>query len=179
MSFAVGACIPFLPVRAHRIDLSIVIISLIVILYDRLALTGLHPPEHVFDLIETAAAFFIVRDIYTANTRYRFLLSRPVVLLGELSFSIYLLHLPIFLVIFACAVHYMGLAAILNHPALSQIGLSIATAAVTIFISGFTYNWVELPMHNIGRRLGKQLAARPSQSASANPSIPVRKAPLA
>jgi peptidoglycan/LPS O-acetylase OafA/YrhL len=179
VSFAVGACIPMLPARKHRLDLPVVIVSLAVLMFDRLVLAGLHPPEHVFDLFETAAAFFIVRDIYAAATRYRFLLSRPAVLLGELSFSIYLLHLPIFLIIFTGAVHYVGLAAILNHSALSQIGLSIATAAVTIFISGFTYNWVELPMHNIGRRLGKLLAARQSQPASANPSLQLRKAPSA
>jgi peptidoglycan/LPS O-acetylase OafA/YrhL len=159
IAFAAGACIPMLPERSRRISLPLIILAIAVIMYDRLALAALQPPEHVFDLIETAAAFVIVWDIYGAGARYRFLLARPIVLLGELSFSIYLLHLPIFLVVFTAAAHVTGLAVILDHPALSQISLIIATAAVTIFVSVFTYNFVELPMHNVGRGLGRRLAA--------------------
>jgi peptidoglycan/LPS O-acetylase OafA/YrhL len=177
ISFAAGACIPLLPARPP-LNPAILLLTLIVIMYDRLALAGFNPPEHVFDLIETAAAFFIVRDIYAAGPRYRALLSRPIVLLGELSFSIYLLHLPVFLVLFVIIAHYAGLAVLLNHPAATQLSLCIATTAVTVVIAIFTYRFVELPMHEIGRRLGRQLVGRSQQRSQLAP-MPVHKAPSA
>ncbi len=161
LSFAAGALIPMLPYRPSRFDISLLLAAVPILIYDRLTLGSL-VPERVFDLLETCAAFVIVRDILTAPQRYRFLLSPALVTLGETSFSIYLLHLPIFLILFTLVSHGIGVQALLDHPAATQIAMSVLTAAVTIVMSFFTYRLVELPMHNIGRRLGKQVSGKPA-----------------
>lgn len=181
LSFAVGALIPMLPYRATRFDIPLLWLALLVLVYDRLALAGLNPPERVFDMIETLAAFVIVRDIFTAGQRYRLLLAPPVVMLGEISFSVYLLHLPIFLILFAGISHLTGVAPLLNHPAISQLSLSILTALVTVLISIFTYKQVELPMHNLGRQISKRMfqTDRAERTARQGAAVPKAEPPLA
>jgi peptidoglycan/LPS O-acetylase OafA/YrhL len=169
LPFAVGALIPMLPHRPRWFDVPLVVISVVVLMYDRLVLGGWSLPERVFDLIETAAAFVIVRDIFTQGHRYRFLLASPVVTLGEISFSIYLLHLPVFLILFAGIAHFIGLGPLIDHPVITQVVMSVVTATATIVMSMFTYRLVELPMHNLGRGLAKGISRGKCQA------IPVRR----
>jgi peptidoglycan/LPS O-acetylase OafA/YrhL len=158
LSFAAGALIPLLPVRATRLNGGIAVIALLVLLYDRLILTQFGAPERVFDVVETAAAFFVVRDVFASGRGYRLLMFRPTAWLGELSFSIYLLHLPILLIVFTAVQSLIGLQPLLNNPVASQLVLAALTVAITVVLSAFTFNFVELPLHNIGRHLGKKLA---------------------
>jgi len=81
-------------------------------------------------------------------------------MLGEISFSVYLLHLPVFLILFVGISHFIGLNPLLDNPGISQVSMSLLTALVTIVISIFTYRLVELPMHNLGRGLAKRISQR-------------------
>jgi peptidoglycan/LPS O-acetylase OafA/YrhL len=158
LSFALGALIPMLPRNAGRFDAGIAFAALLILLYDRLLLGAFHPPEVVYDIIETSASFIIVRDIYVRGHRYAFLAARYLARLGELSFSIYLLHLPILLLIFTALEHYVGLPMLLDHPNLTPLALTLLTVTVTISISALTYRFMELPLHNVGRGLGTRIA---------------------
>jgi peptidoglycan/LPS O-acetylase OafA/YrhL len=175
LSFAAGALIPFLSDRRTRLHGAIAIVALIVLLYDRVVLAGLRPPERIFDIIETVAAFCIVRDVYVSGRSYGFLMARPIVWLGELSYGVYLIHLPILLMVFAVLAHWLTPGTVLGSPALAQIAMAILTAAITIPLAAVTYNFIELPLHNVGRRLGKRVGRRPGsepyrQPAAAMPS---------
>lgn len=160
LSFAAGALIPMLPYHARSWNIPLVWLALVAFVYDRFALGGLNVPPRIFDLIETAAAFVIIRDIFAAGERYQFLLAPKLIMLGEISFSIYLLHLPVFLIVFDGISHFTGVQPLLDHPALTQLSLSVLTASVTIPVSMLTYRWVELPVHNFGRSLAKRISAR-------------------
>ena len=157
LSFAVGALIPLLPARPAASHWGWMLLATLTLLYDRLLLGGLHPPERVFDLIETAAAFVVVRDAYGSGRQYRVLMAGPVVRLGELSYSIYLLHLPILLLVFALGLRVARLDQLLSHPSLAQLALGLPTAALTILASACTYSAVELPLHKLGRSIGGRL----------------------
>jgi len=166
LSFALGALIPMLPRRAGRYHGVLAMIALLALLYDRLLLGMFHPRDIVYDLIETLASFVIIREVYVYGYRYRFLLARPVAWLGELSFSIYLLHLPILLLIFSAIEYYFGIRPLLDHSIATPLVLGFLTGAITICISAVTYQYIELPLHNIGRRFGAQIArgrATPTQ----------------
>ena len=178
LSFAAGALIPFVSGRRTRLHGGIAVAALIVLLYDRTLLAGIHPAERVFDVIETAAAFFIVRDVYASGQSYGFLMVRPIVWLGELSYGVYLMHLPILLMIFALVSHWLTPATVLGSPALAQIGLAILTTAVTVPLAAITYNVIELPLHNIGRKLGKRVGLGTSSESARHPkaAMPPRPA---
>ena len=157
LSFAAGAVIPLLPARG-KLHGGVTVLAGLVILYDRLALAGLNLPDRYFDIIETAAAFVIVRDVYASGRSYLLLESRAVQWLGDVSFGVYLLHLPILLMLFAAAQRVLGLATLLDHPALAQLGLGAVTIVLTAAAAGLTYKYLELPAHNAGRRLAKRVA---------------------
>ena len=159
-SFAMGALIPMLPKPLGRFHGLAAAVALLVLLYDRFLLVGLHPPERVFDCIETVSAFVLIRDVYGSGRTYRLLVWRPLILLGEFSFSIYLLHLPILLMIFTELQRVVGLPTLLDHPSASQVALSVLTILVTVSVSAATYHLVELPFHDAGRQLGRRIGQR-------------------
>lgn len=169
LSFGVGALIPLLPTTLSPRHGLYALLALVVLLYDRYALAGSGLPERIPDMIETVAAFILIRDLYASGRQYRVLLSRPVIAIGELSYGIYLLHLPIMLMVFSVAGHVVGTAALLAHPSLTQAGLGITTVVLTTALAAMTYNILELPLHNLGRRLGNALLV---QSSPARPVSP-------
>jgi len=176
LSFAAGALIPLLPAPSGKLNGGIAIAALLVLLYDRLILSQFGAPERVFDVVETAAAFFVVRDVFASGRGYRVLMFRPTAWLGELSFSIYLLHLPILLIVFTAVQGITGLPVLLNNPVISQLGLAAVTVAITVVVSAFTFNFVELPIHNYGRRLGKRIALGRDNQADGQELEPARAA---
>jgi peptidoglycan/LPS O-acetylase OafA/YrhL len=160
ISFGLGALIPLLPRQSARPHGLIVAAALAMLCYDRTLLNGLHPPEIVYDLIETIASFVIVRDVHAGQRHYRLLGQLALIRIGDLSFSVYLLHLPILLMIFMVLRDLAGSAALLGHPALTQIGLGLATAAATLALSCVTYYVIESPLHHVGRRLAGRVSGK-------------------
>lgn len=171
LSFGVGALIPLLPTTLSPRHGIYALLALVVLLYDRYGLMamGLNLPERIPDMIETVAAFVLIRDLYASGRQYRLLLSRPVIAIGELSYGIYLLHLPIMLMVFSMMGHAMGAPALLSHPSLTQAGLGGATVVLTTALAAITYNILELPLHNLGRRLGNALLAQPAPARPVSP----------
>jgi peptidoglycan/LPS O-acetylase OafA/YrhL len=179
LSFALGALIPLLPRSTGRVSGWVVLAALALLCYDRGLLAAVHPPDMVYDILESFCAFIIVRDIYVSGSRYRLLSVRPLTWIGDLSFSIYLLHLPVLLIIFTLLQHILGLPPLLSHPSLTQLVLCVATACVTILLSVFTYRSVELPLHDAGRRLGTRIAAGRRARRNLEENVAAGATPLA
>ncbi|MBM9400243.1 acyltransferase [Gluconacetobacter azotocaptans] len=157
LAFALGALIPLMPRIGWASSALIPVAATLVLMYDRLALGGHAVPEQIYDVIETLAAFVIVRDLYASGRSFGVLTSRTAVRVGEWSYSIYLLHLPILLLVFDLMQQWMGLPLLLAHPGWSQALLAVLTIGVTVAVSSLTYRWVELPLHNIGRGLARRI----------------------
>jgi peptidoglycan/LPS O-acetylase OafA/YrhL len=179
LSFALGALIPMMPRHAGQASGWVVLAALALLCYDRGLLAAAHPPEKIYDILESFCAFIIVRDIYVSGTRYRLLSARPLAWIGDLSFSIYLLHLPVLLIIFTALQYLVGLSPLLSHPSLTQLGLCAATAGITILLSVFTYRSVELPLHDVGRRLAARIAVGPGARATLSEGVAAGATPLA
>ena len=73
--------------------------------------------------------------------------------LGLISYSVYLLH-PLVI-----EVYYHFRWTRLHHPFLLQVLLAAGILAVVIAVSSLTYVFVERPMQNVGRRVGRWLDA--------------------
>ncbi|MEU1730386.1 acyltransferase [Streptosporangium sp. NPDC020145] len=74
-------------------------------------------------------------------------LPRPVVWLGLISYSLYLLHHPLLKLVPAV------LGDVRAMPQAVQLSVSAACVAVVVGLSWLTYRYVELPMQRFGRRL--------------------------
>ncbi|GAA4488856.1 MULTISPECIES: acyltransferase family protein [Gluconacetobacter] len=160
LAFALGALIPMLPSPAWAASPALPLVATIVLLYDRLALGGHAVPEQIYDVIETLAAFVIVRDLYASGRSYGVLTHRVTIWMGELSYSVYLLHLPILLLLFDLMQGHVGLRPLLSDPDVTQTVLALGTICVTLAVSSVTYHLVELPLHNLGRLLASRLPDR-------------------
>lgn len=98
-----------------------------------------------------ASALLVVSAIYFPGLR-RFLERRPIAYIGEVSYSMYLLH---FSVLLLCAPLLAAPVGVL--PAL---GFLLLVTAISIAIAGLSYRVVELPSIRLGNRLCKAFARR-------------------
>ncbi|WP_327107420.1 acyltransferase family protein [Nonomuraea glycinis] len=72
--------------------------------------------------------------------------------LGAISYSLYLVHLPILLVFMRVAGEMRG------APPLAQIGVGVAFLGLLLPASWLSYRYLELPMQRLGRRLAVRYA---------------------
>lgn len=164
-SFLLGSLVTVIPRLAGRWSSLASIAGVLVVVFTRPALSTFDLPERLFDLIESGAAFFIVLDIYATNHSYRLLRARSCRWIGELSYSIYLLHLPTMIVLAVAAERFLGHGAIADHALVAPPVLGAVTACLTTLLAAATYKWVELPVQNLGRHV----ADRISRSGRARP----------
>ncbi|RCG24463.1 acyltransferase [Sphaerisporangium album] len=78
---------------------------------------------------------------------------RPLVWLGVISYSVYLVHVPL-LKLFLTIVGDPA-----RMPVITQAALAAAFVAVVLGVSALTYRYVERPMQRLGRRLARSLPA--------------------
>lgn len=100
-------------------------------------------------LVEGTAAAVLIALIVERRDVFSLLASRPLVSLGDISFSLYLIHFPIMVALTTVGAGMLGLSVFASWP-LSAVALMVATVPCSIFLAYFSYHWVELP----GIRLG-------------------------
>jgi peptidoglycan/LPS O-acetylase OafA/YrhL len=133
-----------------------------------------HIPDCKFTLLITAAILILISQKITNNVVYtlilsqmlivlipcnwgflkNLLLSKPLLFLGKVSYSLYLLHFPVMIAI-------LGIFSYLNivsHKLTNNAFISIVflgTVAFTLVLAYFIELWVERPFNNIGHKLFK------------------------
>lgn len=92
-AFTLGSAIPLLHAENRRLLFaSLFLIALGVMVFDRQVLMPFDVDLKTFELIEICEAFFIVYAIYQRKVDLKFLRGASVFYIGEISYSIYLLH---------------------------------------------------------------------------------------
>ena len=108
-----------------------------------------HPT--LINLGETIAAAMVLAGVLAAGaTRFGFLETGPCRLVGRLSYSLYLLHMPI-LGVCAIAAFALEIYPTLSGPAANTL-LFIVSVAITLACSAVTYRWIEKPAIALGKR---------------------------
>lgn len=107
--------------------------------------------------LEVPACFAAVLFLAHHPTGFvtRVLRSRPARFVGRVSFSVYLIHLPILVVLLPTA---RSMAAEWGRPTL--ILLTAAVLAPTFLLAAFSYKFVEVPSNLLGRELADRLLRR-------------------
>lgn len=125
-------------------------VALIVLLFFRL----LHPWDYhspVPGLVEGVASAVIV--IAIAQGQFALLRNSVLMRLGDWSYSLYLVHLPVLLIIIKILDPAFGLAD--NRNAWSVV-ITFLTAALSLTVAAFFYRDVELPGMRVGKILGER-----------------------
>lgn len=115
---------------------------------------GLPPRPFTVPLVLVGVVVIVVLAM-SWNPLRLVLRTRPLVFLGRISFSIYLVHLPI-VVLFVFIVP--------NHALALVLGISCALAMSVAF-----YFLVEQRAHRLARRVGRSLAVEPKEEAHNSP----------
>jgi peptidoglycan/LPS O-acetylase OafA/YrhL len=105
-------------------------------------------------LVEGIAAFFLVGALASEHGRIRLLRSRYAVSLGNVSYSLYLIHFPVAILV----------AKILSRTFSDDTSPITATAVLMAFsltisfvLASFIYRFVEIPLIAFGKKVSKQL----------------------
>jgi peptidoglycan/LPS O-acetylase OafA/YrhL len=99
----------------------------------------------IASLIEGLGAMALVAAIASRPSAFAFLRSRPVVWYGDISYDLFLLHLPIMGFIAGSAQEILGLGTFTGNPVIAAIALTSATFAITTLLAAVCHRWIELP----------------------------------
>jgi peptidoglycan/LPS O-acetylase OafA/YrhL len=106
-------------------------------------------------LLEAAAATLLIACLVAPGGAPRFLLSRPLVFLGDISYSLYLLHLPVLALLAGIGGDMLGLPLFTADPNLASAALLLLVLMICIPLAALSYRYIELP----GIALGRQAVA--------------------
>lgn len=100
-----------------------------------------------YNYIVSVGVGIILIYVIALPDRFRALTSHPIKLLGEISYSMYLLHFPILMV--CTSIIYANFRSIKASYAVSLL--------LTLVLSYISYKWIEVPFQNAGRSIAKKL----------------------
>jgi len=110
-------------------------------------------------LTAVGAALIILFALRSAAAR-AFLSSPPVKFLGDISYSFYLMHYPILMLVTSIIYPLSG----------SLLASWLAGFAASIVISTLTYRYVEIPCIGLGRRLSQLIDRSTSELPKGSPT---------
>jgi peptidoglycan/LPS O-acetylase OafA/YrhL len=108
------------------------------------------------ELMRAVGAALILAGCASKGLPQRWLETAPVQWLGRVSYSLYLVHVPIYLI------GEYTLHLILPHSMIALIAIAVALATAEVF-----YRLIERPTHQLGRYLVKRSATQPGMRLSA------------
>jgi len=141
-------------------EVHVFFISLLILMVTQRTLEPLNYNPGMYALPEALAAFMIVRMTLFKTINFNTLERPSLRFLGEISYSIYVLHFPIMWILTILIGDFTGGQMIATHPLILGPTLAAATLLTVLPISVLTYKWIELPCMIFGRRLDQLLTAK-------------------
>jgi peptidoglycan/LPS O-acetylase OafA/YrhL len=116
-----------------------------------------YPRQSYVDSHVVAGALFALFSVFLACRPTVFLVNKLTVLLGKLSFSMYLIHIAV--------LKLLGNAKIpvfFGDGNIMSIVFFVFVVAITVVVSWFTYRYIEKPGIAVGRKLIDRIEGRPT-----------------
>ncbi len=123
--------------------------------------TGSTAPDLAY-LLEGLAATALVGIVAARHDALPLLRHRSLIFLGDISYGLYLLHLPVLVLVAGFGTEWLALPPMTTNPFTATAILASVTLIITIPLSWMTYRFIELP----GISMGRRLPGRPRLSAT-------------
>lgn len=162
LAFGLGAAIPFLPSVKDVPYRVVAIAALIALLLSHMATDQLGMQMKAAEIVQMLIAFVAVYCLYHSGKTVRALETGPFVFIGDISYSVYVLHFPILFASTALVVRVLGAAQIRAHPLATLLALTALALCTTIVASALSRRYIERPGERIGRSLYAAFAKRVS-----------------
>ncbi len=131
-------------------------------------LSNLVPPaKEVYAWVREAVLAMILIASLTAITeekQFAVLVHRYTRFLGKISYSFYLLHFPVGMLVLRALFNIVPAAVLLNHPNFWQLVLFVISTALTILLAAGCYFWLEKPFMNAAKKFWSLSFAAPKVS---------------
>jgi peptidoglycan/LPS O-acetylase OafA/YrhL len=172
-AFGLGAAIPFLPSARNVPYRTTAAIALIALLFTHMTTDKLGMHMKAEENVEMLISFVVVYCLYHSQASMPALENRPFAFIGDISYSVYVLHFPILFALTPLVIGMLGTVRVRVHPLASVLVLAVIVLCTTIVTATLSRRYVERP----GERLGKVLYnARKGRRARASALGKSRKA---
>jgi flagellin-like protein len=108
-------------------------------------------------LIEAVGSMFLIAAISAGRAHFTSLRHQALVLLGDVSYSLYLVHLTIMASTAYLLQEVIGFFPFGQNPILATLVLMLVTLVLAFFLSLLSYKYVELPGIKAGKALADQV----------------------
>lgn len=164
-AFLLGACIVVLaPERGRQAGsdrgwLAAGLVGTLLLLFGRTAFQAdfeNHYHARTPGIVEAVGGTLLIAAVSVRPRPFAFLRRPGVVWLGDVSYSLYLLHLPILGLIAAIGGELMGLPIFTGDRLVATGVLTVCVLAVAVPLSALSYRYVELPCMRLGKAVGQR-----------------------
>lgn len=158
LAFALGSSIPLLKIKANFPFWIVCLLALIILVFSRQLLQPFNFDRKTHDIIDMFASFAIIYPIFHKLIDIEFLRNRVLFYLGEISYSIYILHFPILYALLYILTTIVGRQLIVDLPIFYNVVLSVMTFVVVISVSALSFRYIEIPFQKFGRVVSDRLS---------------------
>ncbi|MBR0829864.1 acyltransferase [Bradyrhizobium manausense] len=164
VEFAIGGSLAFFPLGRMRLRPNIARLLaaavLVVLLFSRQLgpwpfQQDYHAPTPA--MIEALAAAVLILIITENPSSFALLRSRIGLFIGDVSYSLYLLHFPIMVAVARIGGYYLGLSLFTENQIVAAATLAIVTTVISLALAWASYRYIELPGISLGRALIRRL----------------------
>ena len=177
LAFVLGAALPrheVLRRDLERWETPLLLVAVVVLMAARRLVEPAGMNRAWFILPETICALIVIRSAYVKRPDCLWLDAPGVLWLGELSYGLYVLHMPILWIISSSLATVLGATFVNTHGFVCSVALLAISLPITLAAAAFTHRRVELPLQRLGRMLATQ---PPTRDTSAVPSPPSNSSP--
>jgi peptidoglycan/LPS O-acetylase OafA/YrhL len=150
-AFGLGAAIPFSPRARHVPYRTSAVVAFIALLVASMTMDKLGMDMKGAENVEMVIAAVVIYCLYHNRASMPVLENRPVAFIGDISYSIYVIHFPILFALTPLLIDVLGTTRIHAHPIASILVLAAVVLCSTIVAATLCRRYIERPGERLGR----------------------------
>jgi peptidoglycan/LPS O-acetylase OafA/YrhL len=110
-------------------------------------------------IVSSIGCAVVLLSVFSSPWLQQWLSSKPMIFLGRVSYSVYLLQVIIILCLLPPLIRLLNVWGVVNRPALFTLTL-LASVTVTVGCAALMYRWIEVPAIDLGHWLSREMQQR-------------------